>query len=337
MRNHLVIFLMMLFVFVSCEREDPNGGTLPELFTRTSTAVYESPLDLAADPSIVKMGDSLVMYYTAENYIIGVVVSDDDGETWKSPDGDNSADYAALKASENSWDQTLETVDVIQVGNEFWMYYSGYIEGNDDNDGIISNYEIGLAISTNGIDFTRHPESIDQAIISRDVSSFDTDDRHAMTSPGVVFENGDFYMIYAGWNVHKGWTGDNAGIRILGATSSDGVNWTKLGDPLILPVDVTFNPDINEASLLKSEDGYWYIPFSTGSSIGIARSTSFLGPYDIYPGEIISPETAWSTEVTAPDGIISDGKMRLWFHGVKEPAFWPWVIGYGEAAHPLKW
>ncbi len=339
LRAFLLIFTS-IFVFIACNKEENPRDDDPMttgLFSRTSEPVFESPSELAADPSLLKSGDTLYMYYSAENFIIAVVISLDDGKTWRSPDGNNSVDYAALHASEDGWDQTLETIDVIKVGDEFWMYYSGYIEGIDDNGGTISQYEIGLATSTNGLDFTHHPESIEGPILARDVSDKNTLDRDAMTSPGVVYEGGKFYMIYAGWNVQENWTMPNAGIRLLGAISDDGVNWTKLEDPIIKPTEVAYSQDINEAALFKSDDGYWYIPFSTGSSIGIARSTSFTGPYDIYPKAIVDPEFDWDSEVTAPDGFIEDGEMRLWYHGVKAPLYWPWVIGYSEANYPLDW
>ena len=160
-----------------------------------------------------------------------------------------------------------------------------------------------------------------------------------MTSPGVVFENGTYYMIYAGWNVTDQWTGPNAGIRILGATSQDGITWTKRETPILVPSDVSFSPDVNEATLFKTDDGFWYIPFSTDKSIGIARSTRFTGPYEVFPETIVAPKFDWDSEVTAPDGFVENGKMHLWFHGVKVEGetFWPWVIGQTEADYPLNW
>lgn len=338
MINYFVPFFVLMLLIASCKKEksDPQPADA-QPFTRSENPVFESPLGLAADPSVIRIGDSLMMYYTAEDKKVGVVVSTDNGVTWNSPDGNNSIDYAAFEADPNQWDETLETIDVLKVEDEYWMYYAGYIEGGDDNGGIVNNYEIGLAVSSNGIDFTRHPQSIEQPILARDTSNVNTYDRHAMTSPGVVLDNGTFYMIYAGWNVHNNWAGSNAGIRILGATSADGITWVKSNSPLISPAEVTYSPDINEASLFKSDDGYWYIPFSTQSSIGIARSASFTGAYDIYGKEIVSPEFSWDSEVTAPDGFIENGKIKLWYHGVKAPAYWPWVIGYSVADYPLNW
>jgi hypothetical protein len=57
----------------------------------------------------------------------------------------------------------------------------------------------------------------------------------------------------------------------------------------------------------------------------------------VYPNAVIKPEFYWDNEVTAPDGIIQDGKLRLWFHGVMEPNYWPWVIGYAEQDYPFLW
>lgn len=337
-------YLLSLALIASCsEAEFPDDLIVPSIhsFTQSQEAVFESPSQLAADPSILREGETIYMYYSAEEIspnkrIFGVVISQDNGKTWNAPDGNNQRDYPAFYSQPDGWDNTLETVDVLKVGDEYWMYYSGYREGEADNNHV-ENYEIGLAISTNGIDFTRHPQSIEQALISRNTSNEDTDDRHAMTSPGVVYDGNKFYMIYAGWNVRDDWKGPNAGIRIMAATSDDGINWTKVSSPLIQPTEVSYSQDINEATLLKSDD-YWYVPFSTGNSIGIARSKTFLGSYEIFPTAIATADSIpWATEVTAPDGFIEDGKMRLWYHGVSEPIFWPWVIGYSEGDYPIDW
>ena len=329
------IFLISL-VLTACSSDDPGTSEPQEtsFFTRSEHPIYESPFGLAADPSILMANDTLFMYYSAEEGI-GVAFSTDNGSNWHRPQN-QSTDYIVLSRRPDAWDNTLETVEVIKVNDTYKMYYSGYREGESDNPHV-ENYEIGMAISTNGIDFNRVAESLEQPIINRDTSNENTHDRHAMTSPGVVYENGTYYMIYAGWNVTDNWTGSNAGIKIMGATSSDGIQWTKIEDPILIGSDVTYSPDINEASLIKADDGFWYIPFSTDKSIGIARSTSFASGYDICPEAIVTPQFDWDNEVTAPDGIINNGKMRLWFHGVKEPNYWPWVIGYTEADYPINW
>lgn len=334
MRNLNNIFILLFIITVSCSKDDKSDNTELDLFTRIENPVYESPFGLAADPSVTMVNDTLFLYYSAEDGI-GVAFSLDNGISWNRPN-DSVDDYLALTRQQNNWDNTLETVEVIKVGNEFKMYYAGYREGESDNQHV-ENYEIGLATSQNGIDFTRIPQSIDQPILTRDTSNENTFDRHAITSPGIVFNDGIYHMIYAGWNVTNDWTGVNAGIRILGAISTDGIVWKKNEKPILVASDIGYSPDINEASLIRTNDGFWYIPFSTDKSIGIARSNSFAGEYDVYPEAIVSPRYNWDSEVTAPDGIVKNGKMRLWFHGVKEPDYWPWVIGYAEAIYPLNW
>lgn len=334
-----IIFIFSLFIlsnFYSCDRNLNMSNTDLGLFERETSPVFKSPLNIAADPSMIKSNDTLFMYYSAENFRIGVVYSLDNGASWINPNQNQDEDFPALTGQADNWDSTLETVDVIKVDDTYIMYYCGYREDNSDNEHI-ANYEIGVAFSNDGFNFQRYPESIDSPIIARNVENENTDDRHAMTSPGVVYDDGTYYMIYAGWNVTDNWTGENAGIRILGATSSDGINWTKLDEPLILPTEVPYNPDINEATLLKSDDGIWYIIFSTGSSIGIARAKDFTDKYEVYPKEIMNPEFSWESEITAPDGIIENNTMRIWYHGVKAPLYFPWVIGYAEAEYPLDW
>lgn len=327
-------FLFLVLLYACQDSSKPPSSE--DLFQSSAQPVFESSLNLAADPSMLRVSDTLFMYYSAADYEIGVVYSIDNGLTWLFPDGNNTEDYGALSGRPDEWDQTLETIDVVHLDGIYYMYYTGYREGESDNEHV-ANYEIGLATSTNGIDFVRHPLSDNGPILRRD-TSINANDRHAMTSPAVQYVDGTFYMTYTGWNVAENWTGPNAGFRIMGATSSDGINWTKISDPLIKSTEISYSSDINESALIYSaENNTWYIPFSTDRSIGIARSQEFDGPYDIYNKPIISPNDDWNSEVTAPDGLIENGKLRLWYHGVKEPNYWPWVIGYSEAEFPLEW
>lgn len=331
----LYVWIPLLLIGLgACSSDNNSQPQESRTFVRSENPVYESPFGLAADPSVLLANDTLFLYYSSEEGL-AVAFSLDNGLNWRRPNN-STTDYVALGRRPDAWDNTLETVEVLKVGPEYQMYYAGYREGESDNPHV-ENYEIGLAVSSNGIDFSRVPESDAQPILRRDLSDENTLDRHAMTSPGIVYENGRYSMIYAGWNVTNNWTGPNAGIRILGATSTDGIQWEKGAEPILVSSDITYSPDVNEASLLLAEDGFWYIPFSTDKSIGIARSRSFTGPYEIFPEAIVSPEFEWDSEVTAPDGLVQDGKLRLWFHGVKEPDYWPWVIGYTEAPYPLKW
>ena len=130
MLKHLLILFVLVFSLSACNKKEPSLDEVMQqssaLFERTETPVFESPLNLAADPSIIRTGDSLIMYYSAEEItsderIFGVVVSEDNGETWSAPDGNNERDYPALYSQPDGWDNTLETVDVIKVGNEFWI------------------------------------------------------------------------------------------------------------------------------------------------------------------------------------------------------------------------
>ena len=335
MRNIVTIWTLIILI-ASCDKSNPD---IPEytLFETKSDPVYESPLSLAADPSILRVSDTIFMYFSAADYEIGIVFSLDNGENWIVPDGNVNEDYGAISGQPDNWDQTLETVDVIKVNDLYYMYYTGYRENESDNEHV-ENYEIGLATSANGIDFTRHPSSENGSILGRDLSNINSNDRHAMTSPAVQYVDGQFFMTYTGWNVAQDWTGPNAGFKILGATSDDGINWTKLSTPLIESFEVGYSPDINESSLIYSaETNEWYIPFSTDISIGIAKASNFGGSYEVFPESIIRPNNSWGGEVTAPDGVIENGKMRLWYHGVETPLYWPWVIGYSEADFPLNW
>jgi hypothetical protein len=65
---------------LSCQTASDQIEAL-QIFVSPSP-VFQSPLDLAADPSIVRSGDTLLLYYTADLQTIAVVISTDNGRTW---------------------------------------------------------------------------------------------------------------------------------------------------------------------------------------------------------------------------------------------------------------
>jgi len=119
------------------------------------------------------------MYFSAADYEIGVVYSLNDGATWITSDGNATKDYGAISGQPDNWDKTLETVDVMKVNSLYYTYYTGYRENESDNEHV-ANYEIGLATSANGIDFTRHQTSENGPILGRDLRDINSNDRHAI-------------------------------------------------------------------------------------------------------------------------------------------------------------
>lgn len=340
----LVFVGLYLLVLTGCG----GGGGLSASTSnvlRINTPVFESPLNIASDSAIIRIDAStLHMYYTAENAKIALVISTDNGQSWQHPTDSTVDDFAVLTGRPANWDKILETVDVVKVDNEYWMYYTGYRDGESDNT-VVENYQVGLAISTDGgMSFTRTRDatSMNGPIIPMSASDDMAMDRHAITSPSVVLDNGVFYMVYTGWNTTDNFSGPGAGIWTLGATSVDGISWTKQAGPLLQLSDVSWaDGSINESDIYLSSDGTWHFVFTAEEGIGLGRATTPFGPYTFSAGPLFSAQYDWEiAEIVAPNVIVEDGilvngsALRIWYTGIETDAFYPAVVGYAEAPYP---
>ena len=140
-------------------------------------------------------------------------------------------------------------------------------------------------------------------------------DKLAITSPSVVRVGGTFYMVYAGFGLRT--------VRLLGATSRDGVTWTKRAAPVLEPFGGKpwMNMGVAEAELRRGSDGIFYL-FFTGlgpndtRAIGIARSTGGpFGPWVVNPNPIVQRSGEFPKAI-APSAAINpfgDGKAFLYY------------------------
>lgn len=310
---------------------------------KVNDPIFESPLGIASDPSVIRIDkDTLHLYYTAENFKICLAISMDNGASWQSVNEQTNEDFGVIQGQPNRWDKNMETVKVLKVGSEYWMYYTGYREGESDNPHV-ENFQVGLAISTDGgFTFNRHPICVDSPIIPINLTDDNAMDRHAITSPSVVLHNGLFHMIYTGWNTTNDFSGADAGLWTMAATSSDGVNWEKETFPLITLEDVPWTEQsIDESDIFRSSDGTWYFTFSAKEGVGLATASDFFGPYTALDEPLFSKEHSWEkAEIIAPNLLIENGLLmsesvlRIWYVGIETDAFFPAVIGYAECAIP---
>ncbi len=122
-----------------------------------------------------------------------------------------------------SWDSHfLDTPDWLQDGVNYKMYYFG------DNDNDPLNSGIGVAVSTDGINWQR---IANQPVLTGGAAG-EWDELY-IESPSVVFDGKMYYMYFSGVDA-------NYKVRIGVATSQDGINWTKYAN----------NPVITEGDLL---------------------------------------------------------------------------------------
>ncbi|MGV6814007.1 MAG: hypothetical protein ACWA5W_03240 [Phycisphaerales bacterium] len=292
------------------------------LWTKHPDPVWEG-LFMAADPSVIRDGDTYRMYFTGflsepDRSVIGIATSSDGiNWDWATTTDDNNPISIALDGRPGQWDQYLETVHVMKVGDEFWMYYTGYIPNETI---LVSPYEIGLATSPDGINWTR----VSDDPVYRLAQS--GPDNGAMTSPAVVQWNGMFFMIYLGWQLDD--QGGFVDFRIRGATSPDGINWTRREQPVFGPPsdELPWLDSAIEPTLLQASDGMFYLFItaddeentSSPTSIALLRSCHPFGPWEACPSDpILTMTRPWEdAEIVAPSVMEDEGKLRMWYHGL---------------------
>jgi predicted GH43/DUF377 family glycosyl hydrolase len=161
-----------------------------------SWAVFPGP--------ILKEGNLYKMYYTggagvSELWHAGLATSID-GKNWVK----NS--LPVLQGNINSWDPQVIPWSCIKKDGVYFLYYTGRL---------YPQYKIGLATSTDGINWTKQPNPI--------LTPTKSWEGIGVAYPSVILEDGVFKMVYS--NV-------NPTYNAFGfATSIDGINWTKDEQP----------------------------------------------------------------------------------------------------------
>ncbi len=334
MRNQIVAILFTVLL-ISCKDTHPTLSGIH--FTKQSSPVWEGKF-VAADPSVIRDGDTLRMYYTSlltsptEKLFIAGAKSKD-GIHWIPSNNIVGEESIALDIREGEWDNHLEAVSIIKEGDEIWMYYCGYEQEAETAGTIVATGQIGLAKSTDNKTFTR--SSLDPIVL---LGQTNTKDFNALFSPTVIKEGNTYYMFYVGYCIENC---TPAFIGILSATSTDGMNWTKQDEPVLsgTDVDLDWATVIKEPAIVKGPDNVYYLFISGDESIGVARSNTILGPYEVYPNPILKKEYDWEAfSVIAPTVIIEDNKVRMWYMGVVTSGTGAdFAIGYAESSFPFDW
>jgi beta-xylosidase len=335
MKSQLLI-LCLLSLVVACKNDDPSLVSSIK-FTKHPEPVWQG-VWTAADPSVVRDGDTLRMYYSSllinptEKLLIAGAKSID-GINWMPANNIEGEESVALDINSGQWDNHLEAVTVIRQGSGTWMYYCGYQEEAEVTGNIVATGQIGLAKSTDNTTFTR---SFNEPIL--ELGSMNSKDANALFSPTIIKEGGTYYMLYMGYCIENC---SPVFLGVLGATSTDGETWTKLSQPIISGADFNFDwaEVIKEPAIVKGPDNVFYLFISGDKFIGVARSNTILGPYELYPDPILKIDYDWeAASVIAPSVIIENNKVRMWYMGVLTSGTGAdFAIGYAESVFPLDW
>ena len=139
--------------------------------------------------------------HSSSNFHIGLATSID-GKNWtKYPN--------IVLAGTSGWEYKVVPQAVLKINNQYYLYYSGV------NYLMTPSYRIGLAISNDGITFTRYNNN---PIMEQSLPW----ELNGIYSPHIYQEDNVFKMIYS-----------NGAATAFGyAYSTDGINWTKKQQPI---------------------------------------------------------------------------------------------------------
>ncbi len=134
----------------------------------------------------------------------------------------------------------MHFTDFLRVGNEYWCYY---ISPKEDGQSAV-----GLAISTDGVDFKKRAD----VLLPADTGW----DKRFSSFPGVWYDNGTFYLAYEG-------AGDEDSPGAIGlAVSKDGINFERKGKILEATGKGIYSVNVGTPDLFK-KDGKWYLSYHT--------------------------------------------------------------------------
>lgn len=225
-----------------------------------------NPVIAASGPSDSSWYDSCVLYDGGQyrmwvsNYRNIYYATSSDGVTWGSPQ------IQITRGSYYGIGNPCVIKDTDASSNErYKMWYHGH--NNDYNSAI--NY----ATSPDGVNWTQHGE-----VLTSGGHPLGYDDFYAVT-PDVVKTATGYVMYYQGGAVNNGV------YRILRATSSDGVNWTKSSQPALEADGTGFDAfSVYPASIMYM-NGLYYL-FYTGEDVEASQN----------PGYTRQTGLAWSTD-----------------------------------------
>ncbi len=339
---------LFLTALSSCPNADDAKTASP--WVRKSEPAFKGFYEaFAADASVLAEDDGYLMYYTEydpngegkEDDGSGICVAGSaDGSSWTTLWQSGPTPPFILEGGEG---EDLETCFCLRYGDKYYLYYGAYPRGGIEvypgsGPKETMGSSIRLAISDDGRSFTVWGD-----VITREPGGYDED---AAFSPSIIETPSGLFMAYAG---HRYDPAKESGVYVLGATSPDGLSWTRLSEPLLRP-GMHLPPEdpasgyawmrsgAAEPDILQGPDGAFYL-FFTGlddakdtRSIGIATASAIGGPYAPRPEPILRASRSGfdSGGVIAPDVLADGDRLRLWYNGMG-PNGSSWLVGYAEA------
>lgn len=218
-------------------------------------------------PFVIKVENELRMYYCGYNgssWQVGVATSTDGMQWSKYPSN------PILTVRPGTWESmAVNDPKIFHDEGQFVMFYSGHVS--------LSQAEIGIATSSNGYAWERHPQN---PVLTRGPAG--SWDQFSVRATAAFTANGKYYLLY-----------DGGAYKPIGfANSLDGVSWTKYsGNPVFFPgttwdaIRAEYGSIVRQGTQLK----FWYSGFGYNGAVG---------------GDVWQVGYATSDLVTTADGIM---------------------------------
>ncbi len=210
---------------------------------------------------------------------------------------------------------------VLKVKDIYYMWYNGY----KTQPYYAGNFLIGLATSTDGLNWTR--VSNNPVLPLGDPGNWDEQWTYVNS---VLWDEGVYKMWYTGMN--------SSGISSIGyATSSDGISWVKYsGNPVLKgSADKWDGANNQNARVIRVNDKYemWFNGYASGTKeINIGYASSHDGivweKYSNNPvlvtGKVGTMDAEWCW---SPVVIYLDGQYKMWYSGYSNDLY---NVGYAS-------
>ena len=202
-------------------------------------------------PRILNENGSMKMYYTGQGSaytaFTGLAFSND-GINWTA-----SSNNPILSPGPNgSWDDmAVAGAIVFKDDNGYKLYYSGWSDP-------WGSWHIGLATSSDGINWVKHPTPV--------IYATNGGQEFQLAPSSVIKIDNLYYLYYTGRNLPY--------VDIRVATSLDGINWTKYtGNPILMYDESWEGTGVYTPSVYTANNSYIMI-FMNQLGTGFGKATS---------------------------------------------------------------
>lgn len=331
-----VLFIMVIFPFLITGQIDfVNVTDGPVLHLGSSGEWDEGQV---WNPSVVKDGDTLKMWYTGANDNVMNGPACKIGYAWSLQGiAWNKYEGNPVLSAEMEWEgESIYGCAVLKDGDTLKMWYG------TSTDPYLISQKIGYATSLDGIIWDKHPMPVLQT-----GPESDWDD--ALIAPTTVIKDENIYKMWY-WAGRQGFPWVESIPQTGMATSIDGIEWIKYDDPVTTEFPYASSDPVLKRGLylkwdehraidpmvVKSNYGYemWYIGFSWNTNeedlLGYATSEDGI-TWNKYTGNPIFTEPLlWGHDIYGGTVLLYDDAYRMWFscfHSYAIPPAQP-QIGY---------